>query len=356
MNRSDAEMVRELRRLIYGNWQTCVTYAFAELGLADVLGDSSKSVAELAQATGTNGDALIRFLRCCGQIGFVRIDTDSGKFFLTPFGKLLGSEHPLSQRDAARLNGADYRYQPWGHLVEILKSGSCDGYSPTVPNGSLEYLADKPEKLGVFQRAMTNLSVTEDEAIAGAFDFSPFQHLIDVGCGHGTFMTAALQANPKLHGTMFDLPEVFAQLGELPAEYADRLTRIPGDFFKKIPDHGDVYTLKNVVHNWPEDKVLQILAKVREAMCASGDPARKRLLIVEYLIPEGNEESVVKWIDLNFLVLVDGADRTRGQYIDLAARAGFAVQQFIPTTTGRHILELSVISAGPNDKTAAPRH
>lgn len=335
-------MVREMRRLIYGNWQTCVTYAFAELGLADVLGDAPKSVAELAQATGTNAEALIRFLRCCGQIGFVRIETESGKFFLTPFGKLLGSEHPMTQRDAARLNGADYRYQPWGHLVEILKAGSCEGYSPTVASGSLEYLADKPEQLGVFQRAMTNLSVTEDEAIAGAFDFSQFRHLVDIGCGHGTFIYAALQANPGLRGTMFDLREVFAQLGEPPAAYADRLSRIAGDFFKAVPDHGDVYTLKNIVHNWPEHKVLQILAKVREAMCAGGDAARKRLLIVEYLIPEGNEESVVKWIDLNFLVLVDGADRTRSQYGALAARAGFEIRQLIPTTTGRHIIELSV--------------
>ena len=335
-NEQELQMISEMRRLIYGNWQTCVTYAFAELGIADILQDQTLSAAELSTETGTNPHALLRFLRCCGQIGFVQIDVDKAGFYLTPFGRLLASDHPLSQRDAARLNGADYRYQPWGFLTDILKAGHSRGFSPTVERGSLDYLADKPDKLGVFQRAMTNLSVNEDQVIAEAWDFSNFKVVVDIGCGHGTLIKAILNANSHLAGIMFDLEEVLSEVDISEDCFNGRLTQQMGSFFDSVPKEGDVYVMKNVIHNWPEERAIALLENTRKAM--SNDD---RLLIVEYLIPEDNELSIVKWIDLNFFVLVDGADRTADEYTALAEKAGLKIVSFIATETGRHIIELA---------------
>jgi len=115
-----------------------------------------------------------------------------------------------------------------------------------------------------------------------------------------------------------------------------RLSQKMGSFFDVVPGDGDVYVMKNVIHNWPEVRAIELLQNTRKAI-AKND----RLLIIEHLIPEDNEPSVVKWIDLNFFVLVDGADRTKGEYMTLAEKAGFKIVSLSPTETGRHIIELA---------------
>jgi hypothetical protein len=335
--------LRQLRGLIYGNWNTCVTCAFAELNLADLLAGGERTVAELAQATGTDAGALKRFLRCAAGLGLVAWQRKTQTYRLAPLGELLTSDHPHSQRAAAQLNGADYRYQPWGRLVEILQQGSSRGISPTAEQGSLAYLADHPAQLAVFHRAMTDLSTTDNAALARAYDFSRFTHVMDVGGGEGTLLKSILRGHPTVTGTLFDLATTLPPWTDADeCEYAGRLHLRAGDFFQSVPAGADCYVLKNVVHNWPEARALQLLGNVRAALLAAPHGVRKRLLIVEYLLDDG--PSVAAWLDLNFLVLVDGRERTLEEYRDLGARAGLVLVQAIPTPIGRYMLEFAVQS------------
>lgn len=338
------QAVQRMRSLIYGNWQTCVTCAFAELGIADLLDGTAMSVADIADRTGTHSESLYRFLRCCVQLQFVRVDTDTRTFALTSFGALLRSDHPFGQRDAARLNGASFRYEPWGRLVDVLRAGSGADFSDTHGEGSLDFLKDKPELLEVFQRAMSNLSATEDESIARAYEFGSFRHVVDVGGGHGNFVKAILRNHPGLRGTLFDLKASLDSIEDAACSTDERLDQVAGDFFVSVPAEGDVYTLKNVLHNWPEDRVEQIMRTVRDAVRADGDVTRKRVLVIEHLMVEDGEDvqSVAPWMDLNFFILVGGRDRTRREYEKLFARVGFSVARLLPTTTGRTIIELVV--------------
>lgn len=344
MNENQKEAIGKMRGLIYGNWQTCVTSAFAELGIADILYYASAplTVEDLAKELKMDARVLLRFLRCCRQLRFVRIDQASTQLTLTSFGELLSSHHPYSHRDAARLNGAAFRYQPWGQLVEVLKSGDGGQFSPTHKTGSLAYLRDKPELLEVFQRAMTNLSVTENEQIAAAYDFTHYRHIVDVGAGHGSFIQAVLKHAPHLQGTLFDLPETLDSIDKSQLDNTHRFSLQPGDFFDSIPINGDIYTMKNILHNWPEEKVVQILKNAHRALTTSpGASVPKRLLIIEYLVPEDDTDSIVAWMDLNFFILVGGSDRTLKEYRQLFAACGFAVDRLIHTPSGRHIIELS---------------
>ena len=146
---------------------------------------------------------------------------------------------------------------------------------------------------------------------------------------------------------MFDLEQALST--EEPADdvlLVGRLNRRAGDFFEEVPADGDVYMMKNIIHNWPEDKALQLLRNVRTAMASTVasplPPEEKRLLIIEYLIPEGDDDSIAKWLDLNFMILIDGAEQTLEEYRTLARQAGFVVTRTIPTPVGRHIIELAL--------------
>jgi SAM-dependent methyltransferase len=324
--------IMQMYQYIYGNWITMITYVYAELDIAHLLHESPKLIEEIAALTQTEVSALERLLRCAGALGFHRTDPDTGKLMLTDFGFLLCSESPFCLRAAARLNGAPYRYQPWGHLLEYVKSGTGKGLSPTWEKGSLEYLKDKPELLEVFEEAMTNLSqstyhnINENKVIAESFDFSRFNQVLDIGCGNGALLEAILLANRKLQGALFDLENVLENIKLPVADHpnANRVDKVPGDFYQSIPSGYDAYIMKNVIHNHPEHRCKKILNNIRRAILEGDNPKDKRLLMFEIVIPDASEKNMIsKLIDMNLNLLVDGSDRTYGDYDTLLNEAGF---------------------------------
>lgn len=333
--------IEAMFKLIYGNWMQQCTYTFAELAFADVIQNSPKTHAELTEEMSLNGIYLKQFLRCVTELGFVSFDTETKQYVLTEFGALLSSSHPYSKRAEARLNGAEYRYMPWGHLKSILKNGNGPQYSPTVELGTLDYLQDKPELLEVFHEAMFKIWKTEDDKIVDAFDFKPFKKVMDMGGGKGSFLMKILEKNPHLEGVVFDLPTTFEDtvLGEE--------NMLNGDFFKEVPDVADVYSMKNVIHNWPEDKAKQIMINVRKAMESThgiDTPIdQKRLLITENILPDDGSGDISNWMSLNFMIIVNGQERNKEEYKILGEECGFRLEMIHATETNRQIIEYSLL-------------
>jgi hypothetical protein len=338
---SMAENIKTLSQMIYGNWLQQCTYTFAELAMADVLYNSSKTCETLAKDLKLKGHYLRPFLRCVDELGFIKLNLKTKEYMLTELGALLRSDHPYSKRAEAQLNGADYRYKPWGNLVNILKNGNGKAYSPTVEKGTLTYLKDKPEDLQVFHEAMLKIWKTEDSKIVKAFDFSSFQKVIDIGGGKGSFLISILKQNKNLKGVVFDLAATFEKSN------LNENNRILGDFFEEIPDHADIYTMKNVIHNWPEEKAKKIMRNIRKAMSSSSSvdtPIKnKRLLIIENVLPDDGSSDISNWMSLNFMILVDGQERNKKEYKTLGEDCGFRLEKIHTTDTNRKILEYSLL-------------
>lgn len=327
-----AEVMR-MYQFIYGNWLTMITYVYAELDVARLLRESPKTVAELADATRTDPRSLARFLRCAGALGFHAADASTGRLALTGFGSLLCADSPVSLRAAARLNGAPYRYQPWGRLLEYVRTGTGRGLSPTWEEGSLAYLKDKPELLEVFEEAMTDLSrtaygnVDENRVIAESFDFARFRSVLDIGCGNGSLVEAILLAHAGLRGALFDLDDVLESVALPSAGHPNvgRVEKIPGDYGRAVPAGFDAYITKNVIHNLPEHKCRTLLRNVRRAMRTGGAGAHgRRLVMFELMMPDAGEgDLLTKLVDLNMSLLLDGSDRTAEDYASLLGECGF---------------------------------
>ncbi len=325
-------------KFIYGNWPTCIVYTFAELAIADLLYQKPAGIDEISNKTQTDPAMLKRFFSCAANLGLLR--TSENLYYLTPMGEFLCSDHPQSRRDAARLNGAAYRYQPWGHLVEILRQGDSLPFSPSCENGTLDYLSEKPALLKVFHDAMTRISDEENLPIVSSYDFSRFKNVVDIGCGQGGFMKTILSKNNHIRGIMFDLESTLSTLED---NYENRLDRISGDFFCDPIPCADLYILKNVIHNWNEEKALMILKNIYSSMSSAGNSdAGKRLLIIENTIKHNDDYNVANWMDLNFMILVNGAERTLEDYQLFVKKAGFVVVKVISTPAGRDILELAI--------------
>ena len=116
-----------------------------------------------------------------------------------------------------------------------------------------------------------------------------------------------------------------------------RVTIEHGDFFERVPAGGDAYILSHIIHDWNEDQCLTILGNCRTAM----KPGAK-LLIVEFVLPEGNAPHFGKLTDMVMLAIPGGEERTAAEYGTLLAKAGLKMTRVVPTASDVSIVEAEV--------------
>jgi hypothetical protein len=96
-----------------------------------------------------------------------------------------------------------------------------------TPGGAWEYLKEQPEQARIFDEAMIAKAHAQIPGIVGAYDFSRFKSIADIGGGHGHLVRAVLQAVPSAEGILFDLPHVIDE-----AAPSERLGFQAGNFFE----------------------------------------------------------------------------------------------------------------------------
>jgi hypothetical protein len=239
----------------------------------------------------------------------------------------------------ARWVGAAQHREHWSHLAEAVRTGRA--VIPELRGKPVfEYLADEPELAEIFNHAMTSASELSIAPVTAAYDFSPYATIVDVGGGRGRLLAAILAATPAARGVLFDLPQVVAGAPTLLREYHahDRVRIVEGSFFERVPDHGDAYVLKHVIHDWPDDDAVRILRNVRAAAGMG-----KRVLLVEWVIPNHDREFPGKWSDLEMLIAASARERTADEYGQLLNRAGFHMTRVVETASPVSIVEATAI-------------
>ena len=194
----------------------------------------------------------------------------------------------------------------------------------------------QPEFAAIFNEAMTSVSEFAVAPVVAAYDFSLFSTIVDVGGGHGRLLSAIVAATPGARGVLYDLPQVVAGAPELLHKHGvdDRVRVEGGSFLEGVPEGGDAYVLKNVIHDWPDAESLTILGNVRKA-AKPGDT----LLLVEFVIPDHDREFIGKWADMEMLVQVAARERTADEYRELYDQAGFRLTRIVPTAGPISIVE-----------------
>jgi SAM-dependent methyltransferase len=333
---SDVEV---LRHLSTGFWLSQAIAVVAELGIADHLRHGPKSCTELAPAVGAQAEALYRLLRATASVGVLAEDAQ-GRFALTPVATLLLADGPQSWRAAAMISGQAWAWQAWGALAYSVKTGQ-PAFEHVFGVDFDTYLGQHGEAAGIFQGFMRVATAEEARAVAPVYDFSGLRRIVDVGGGHGALLAAILKANPHLRGVLFDAPHVVAGAqSTLDAEgVTARCEVVGGNFFEGLPAGADAYILKWILVSWDDQQSVCILQNCRRALSPDG-----KLLVVERIIPPGNEPFFGKLADLNLLVMYRGRHRTEDEYRALFAQAGFELAHIIPT---RSPTEFSIIEGMP---------
>ncbi|MGE5487760.1 MAG: methyltransferase [bacterium] len=324
----------EMLELATGHFRAQAVCTAAALGIADLLKSGPKGVEELGRATGAHPQALRRLLRALASIGVFQQD-DHGDFELTPLATTLLSDSPDSVLNAVLLAHAPFHWNSWSQLRHAVLTGAS-AFEYVHGSELFDYLRRDRAAAQVYEAWMTRLSEMQAPALVNSYDYVKFPTIVDVGGGHGALLVAILHANSSVRGVLFDLPEVLAG-ARLVREggVESRCSVVAGDMFDHIPPGESLYILKTVIHDWDDDSAVRILRNCREAMSIDS-----RLLLIESIVPEGNEPHPSKFMDLNMLVLTHGGrERTAAEYRALLRASGFELSRIIATPSPMSLLE-----------------
>ncbi|QUR67774.1 methyltransferase [Mycobacterium spongiae] len=333
-NPSESDGAQELFGLILSKVITQCLGVAAQLGIADRLKDGERPVPALAGELNVDESSLYRVLRTLASCG-VFAESKPGWFGLTALAEPLAAASSNSLRDFAIFFGHPVHNGAYADIMHSVRTGQS-AFKHAHGAELFDYFTTDADFFPVVNNAMTAASRREARAIVAAYPFSGFGTLADLGGGRGLLLSEVLKNVPRIRGVLLDLPEVVAG-AEATFEEAgvrDRVSVHGGSFFDAVPVHADGYMMKYIIHDWDDEKATTILRNCAESMRPDG-----KVLVVDCVLPEGNEPHIGKYLDIEMLLVPGGRERTRAQFEKLFAAAGLRLTDVIPTSTHLSIVE-----------------
>ncbi len=306
--------------LLNGFRKSQAMFAAVRLGVFEALRGAWKSPADLATELKADAGALERLLGACQMLGLVT--RSHGQVTNTP-----AADAYLTTASPARMLGyVNYSdavlWHLWDHLADAVREGTHRWKQTYGWDGPIfSHFFRTPEAKREFLMGMHGFGQISSPVVVNAVDLGGYTTFVDLGGATGHLAVAACRRWPNLSGVVFDLPDAVPLAEELIAEtdVAARVKVVAGDFFADPLPPGDVYALGRILHDWAEDKIVSLLARVHAALPAGG-----AILIAEKLLRDdkaGPEWAVLQ--SLNMLVCTEGRERTLGEYATLLEAAGF---------------------------------
>lgn len=280
-----------------------------ELGVPDMLAGGPLTVEKLAGETGADAETVHRLLRALASDG-VFAEEEPGIFRHTDASETL--RDGAGWGEFAQLFGG-----VWHRAAGELRADGRPTFERLHGTDFWSWLATRPAEREIFDRAMVEGKERRADRLE-IVEWRGDETVVDVGGGNGSLLVTLLERRPGLRGIVFDLPETVRDEDAL----GERIEFVPGSFFERVPA-GDVYVLGTVLHDWDDESATRILQTIRRAA-----PDGSRLLILDAVLPHGNEPHGAKWNDVLLLALMGGKERSAAQWRELLAAGGFEPARF----------------------------
>jgi hypothetical protein len=330
----EAAAAQQLMQLSTGYIMSTALHAAVRLKVADLIGDGLTPVQALARETRANEDALYRVMRLLASVGVFE-ERAPREFANTTASSMLRSDVPGSMHPMALWMADPTHLRVYADAIHSVMTGQ-PAVEKTFGVPVFEYFPRNPEVSEIFNDAMTAFSAMVIPAVLETYEFSGIGTLVDVAGGHGAVLTAILQKYPAMQGVLFDLEHVIAGAGPRIAQLglADRCRTVTGNFFEAVPEGGDAYVMKHIIHDWDDERALLILRNIRKAMNRGG-----RVILIESVVLPGNQPDFAKIIDLEMLLMPGGRERTEAEFRALFAAAGLEMTRIVPNRSPLSLVE-----------------
>ena len=331
----EAAAASRLMEMTIAHWAGELLLQAAVMNLADKFdGDEPRTAKGLAAEYGMLHRPMYRYLRALTGIGLLSF-AGNDSFRLTDLGAALRTGAPGSSRSAVIALIGDMVKPAWKEFDHGLFTGDT-GFEKAHGMGLFEYNRANPDIAKLFSETMVGFHGREPPAVAEAYDFSGIGSLVDVGGATGNMIGHVLSRHPDVKGVLYDLPHVVADAPSLLERHgvADRVEILSGSFFEGVPKGHDAYLLSHIIHDWDDSENATILKNIHGAMKPDG-----KLLIVEMVLPEGDEPHMGKMLDMMMMLVPGGEERTPSEYAELLEPNGFRVTRVVPTDSAVSVVE-----------------
>nr|XP_045729850.1 probable bifunctional dTTP/UTP pyrophosphatase/methyltransferase protein isoform X2 [Mirounga angustirostris] len=303
-----------LLELVEGFKASKALFIACKLKVFDVLKDEAPLKAvDIAGKIDASVCGTERLLDVCVALGLLE-KTDRG-YCNTDLADLhLASDGEYSLHGLA-MHSNDHAWNLFTDLELAVREGANAAFGRKAEDP----VQSKQTKLQ-FMRAMHGLTNLTARQVATAFDLSRFSSACDLGGCTGALARALTQEYPRLKVTVLDLPEVIEHVPCFQPEgrQTERVSFVPGDFFKDGLPEAELYILSRILHEWPDDKVHELLSRVSDSCKPGGG-----ILVAETVLEEKRPARGSLPASLNLLVRTQGRERSLPQYRRLLELHGF---------------------------------
>ncbi len=315
-----------LVELIIGSKIAAALHVVVDKHIADVLSDGPKTTDALANELTLPANTLQRFMRALTQVGLFA-ELDDGVFANTEVSEYLRSDVQYSLRNMVSVLDDDAVSHGWGRLLDVLETGK-PAFDEVNGTGFFDWIKADPERTAGMASFMGGIYGPQGPKIAAGYPFDRFETLIDIGGGNGHILAELLAKHPQLNGALFDLPPTAEVARDFLSqrELMDRWEVLDGDFFDAVPSGYDAYLIKSCLHDWNDDKAIEILRRCHDAM-----PTHGHVLIVEIVLGPGRPIGHPhRLIDLEMMVTLGGKERSEKEFAALLEQAELRLERVTP--------------------------
>ncbi|OCA56538.1 methyltransferase [Photorhabdus namnaonensis] len=299
-----------LINLITSYRKTAAIYTFVEAGLS--IHFKNGTYVDINKLADQYGIDYSRLNRLCD--------------FLTEIGVLVGGNggfalsdecSALADPDSLEFLTIKYEINP-GHWdawlmypKSLLENNGKSAFEMVYGKPFFELWDSDKELKSNFDALMSKYTNRIIEELLVIYDFNKYNRILDLGGGDGELL---IRVSEKFKGKDY---AVLDRYNEIPIY--EGIDFINGDFFEPIPSDYDLYILKNVLHNWPDNEAISLLKNCRKVMDDNAN-----LLIITLM--KKTKSPMVKSVDLLMDVLYLGKERYLSEFEHLADQAGLVVR------------------------------
>lgn len=328
VNRIAKARAGEAFDLVAGFTYSQILRCYVESGLFELLKSGPIDHGHVARKLGLSNEAALTLLRAGRALKLSEEPMDDG-WMLGEAGAVLAADKGAQ----AMIRHHRLLYRDLADPLDLLRK---DRKGPTELSrfwsyaGALHGGAERGEDTNEYSELMATSQHFVADQVLGSFHFPKGARLLDVGGGHGAFLSHMGAANEDLHLGLFDLPEVANAGAQILSERFGerRVSAHPGNFFEDaIPNGYDVVSLVRILHDHDDEPALELLTNIRASLAPGA-----QLLIAEPMARASGAEGMGEaFFGMYLWTMGSGRARSAREIAQMAKAAGFLRTKAIPT-------------------------
>ena len=222
-------------------------------------------------------------------------------------------------------------------LLRVLRSGKPANWGSEKASQDWHKSMETEAFATQFTAAMDCRGVFLAQAAAKVLNLAPRASLLDIAGGSGIYACSFCAHFPQLRATVLEKPPVDRITAGAVARrgFADRVAVVAGDMLSApLPPGHDVHLFSNVLHDWDEPVVRQLLRKSFDALPPGG------MVIIHdaHLNEEKSGPLHVAEYSVMLMHSTEGRCYGVGEMSMYLSEAGFANVRFAPTAAARSLI------------------